>query len=162
MQQYWIRLSHMKILLLQYHNLVNHVLCLWQYGLDRILAEEKCLALLARAIDPTQSAMMTDIVKLLSAICIVGEENTYVFASLIISTHLCLYSFFDVERLHVSNFTKAKLSLRLNTTYMELLSFKSKQHVCSLTLIQIFFEDLCHILQDWCWYIVYWLMFAKV
>uniref|UniRef100_A0A8K9XP91 Diaphanous related formin 3 n=1 Tax=Oncorhynchus mykiss TaxID=8022 RepID=A0A8K9XP91_ONCMY len=38
--------------------------------------EEKCLTLLARAIDPTQPAMMTDVVKLLSAICIVGEENT--------------------------------------------------------------------------------------
>ncbi|XP_068586386.1 protein diaphanous homolog 3-like [Cebidichthys violaceus] len=47
-----------------------------KYGLDRILAEEKSLALLARAIDPSQSAMMTDVVKLLSAICIVGEENT--------------------------------------------------------------------------------------
>ncbi|CAJ1049539.1 protein diaphanous homolog 3-like isoform X2 [Xyrichtys novacula] len=47
-----------------------------KYGLDRILGEEKSLALLARAIDPTQSAMMTDVVKLLSAICIVGEENT--------------------------------------------------------------------------------------
>uniref|UniRef100_A0A669BM11 Diaphanous-related formin 3 n=1 Tax=Oreochromis niloticus TaxID=8128 RepID=A0A669BM11_ORENI len=47
-----------------------------KYGLDRILGEEKSLALLARAIDPNQSAMMTDVVKLLSAICIVGEENT--------------------------------------------------------------------------------------
>ncbi|KAI3377529.1 hypothetical protein L3Q82_008695 [Scortum barcoo] len=47
-----------------------------KYGLDRILGEEKSLALLARAIDPTQPAMMTDVVKLLSAICIVGEENT--------------------------------------------------------------------------------------
>uniref|UniRef100_A0A3Q3XDH0 Uncharacterized protein n=1 Tax=Mola mola TaxID=94237 RepID=A0A3Q3XDH0_MOLML len=47
-----------------------------KYGLDRILGEEKSLALLAKAIDPTQSAMMTDVVKLLSAICIVGEENT--------------------------------------------------------------------------------------
>ncbi|KAF0042953.1 hypothetical protein F2P81_004290 [Scophthalmus maximus] len=47
-----------------------------KYGLDRILGEEKSLSLLARAIDPTQSAMMTDVVKLLSAICIVGEENT--------------------------------------------------------------------------------------
>uniref|UniRef100_A0A3P8R0U3 Diaphanous-related formin 3 n=1 Tax=Astatotilapia calliptera TaxID=8154 RepID=A0A3P8R0U3_ASTCA len=46
-----------------------------KYGLDRILGEEKSLALLARAIDPNQSAMMTDVVKLLSAICIVGEEN---------------------------------------------------------------------------------------
>uniref|UniRef100_A0A8K9XJ12 Diaphanous related formin 3 n=1 Tax=Oncorhynchus mykiss TaxID=8022 RepID=A0A8K9XJ12_ONCMY len=46
------------------------------YGLERILSEEKCLTLLARAIDPTQPAMMTDVVKLLSAICIVGEENT--------------------------------------------------------------------------------------
>ncbi|KAM7405962.1 hypothetical protein PAMP_000371 [Pampus punctatissimus] len=46
-----------------------------KYGLDRILGEEKSLALLARAIDPTQPAMMTDVVKLLSAICIVGEEN---------------------------------------------------------------------------------------
>uniref|UniRef100_A0A8C6M0Z7 Diaphanous-related formin 3 n=1 Tax=Nothobranchius furzeri TaxID=105023 RepID=A0A8C6M0Z7_NOTFU len=48
-----------------------------KYGLDRILGEEKSLALLARAIDPSQSAMMTEVVKLLSAICIVGEENTY-------------------------------------------------------------------------------------
>nr|XP_054588378.1 protein diaphanous homolog 3 isoform X2 [Nothobranchius furzeri] len=47
-----------------------------KYGLDRILGEEKSLALLARAIDPSQSAMMTEVVKLLSAICIVGEENT--------------------------------------------------------------------------------------
>ncbi|KAK2853873.1 hypothetical protein Q5P01_006534 [Channa striata] len=47
-----------------------------KYGLDRILGEERSLALLARAIDPSQSAMMTDVVKLLSAICIVGEENT--------------------------------------------------------------------------------------
>eukprot|EP00063_Salmo_salar_P033349 XP_014008184.1 PREDICTED: protein diaphanous homolog 3-like [Salmo salar] len=47
-----------------------------KYGLERILGEEKCLSLLARAIDPTQPAMMTDVVKLLSAICIVGEENT--------------------------------------------------------------------------------------
>uniref|UniRef100_A0A8C2WUN1 Mitochondrial fission regulator n=1 Tax=Cyclopterus lumpus TaxID=8103 RepID=A0A8C2WUN1_CYCLU len=56
----------------------NHVLylCLLQYGLDRILGEEKSLSLLARAIDPSQSAMMTDVMKLLSAICIVGEENT--------------------------------------------------------------------------------------
>uniref|UniRef100_A0AAQ5XY91 Diaphanous-related formin 3 n=1 Tax=Amphiprion ocellaris TaxID=80972 RepID=A0AAQ5XY91_AMPOC len=43
--------------------------------LERLLFK-KHLALLARAIDPTQSAMMTDVVKLLSAICIVGEENT--------------------------------------------------------------------------------------
>nr|XP_057944944.1 protein diaphanous homolog 3-like [Doryrhamphus excisus] len=46
-----------------------------KYGLDRILGEERSLTLLARAIDPTQSAMMIDVVKLLSAICIVGEEN---------------------------------------------------------------------------------------
>ncbi|XP_066562772.1 protein diaphanous homolog 3 isoform X1 [Amia ocellicauda] len=46
-----------------------------KYGLDRILGEEKSLSLLARAIDPRQSSMMTDVVKLLSAICIVGEEN---------------------------------------------------------------------------------------
>uniref|UniRef100_A0A9J7XCS5 Diaphanous-related formin 3 n=1 Tax=Cyprinus carpio carpio TaxID=630221 RepID=A0A9J7XCS5_CYPCA len=47
-----------------------------QYGLERILGEEKSLALLAQAIDPGQPVMMTDVVKLLSAICIVGEENT--------------------------------------------------------------------------------------
>uniref|UniRef100_A0A8C9SV95 Diaphanous-related formin 3 n=1 Tax=Scleropages formosus TaxID=113540 RepID=A0A8C9SV95_SCLFO len=34
------------------------------------------LSLLAQAIDPSQPSMMTDVVKLLSAICIVGEENT--------------------------------------------------------------------------------------
>ncbi|KAL1021704.1 hypothetical protein UPYG_G00016860 [Umbra pygmaea] len=47
-----------------------------KYGLERILGEENSLTLLARAIDPSQPAMMTDVVKLLSAICIVGEENT--------------------------------------------------------------------------------------
>ncbi|KAF7703658.1 hypothetical protein HF521_022665 [Silurus meridionalis] len=47
-----------------------------KYGLERILGEEKSLELLARAMDPHQPAMMTDVVKLLSAICIVGEENT--------------------------------------------------------------------------------------
>ncbi|XP_060797730.1 protein diaphanous homolog 3 isoform X2 [Neoarius graeffei] len=47
-----------------------------KYGLERIFGEEKSLALLARAMDPHQPAMMTDVVKLLSAICIVGEENT--------------------------------------------------------------------------------------
>ncbi|KAJ8350117.1 hypothetical protein SKAU_G00252470 [Synaphobranchus kaupii] len=47
-----------------------------KFGLERILSEEKSLVLLARAIDPSQPAMMTDVVKLLSAICIVGEENT--------------------------------------------------------------------------------------
>ncbi|KAA0707585.1 Protein diaphanous -like protein 3 [Triplophysa tibetana] len=47
-----------------------------KYGLERILGEENSLALLARAMDPCQPAMMTDVVKLLSAICIVGEENT--------------------------------------------------------------------------------------
>ncbi|XP_030627945.1 protein diaphanous homolog 3-like [Chanos chanos] len=47
-----------------------------KYGLERIIGEEKSLTLLARAIDPCQPAMMTDVVKLLSAICIVGEENT--------------------------------------------------------------------------------------
>ncbi|KAJ8387280.1 hypothetical protein AAFF_G00159030 [Aldrovandia affinis] len=47
-----------------------------KYGLERILSEEKSLTLLAQALDPSQPAMMTDAVKLLSAICIVGEENT--------------------------------------------------------------------------------------
>ncbi|KAJ8252936.1 hypothetical protein GJAV_G00207320 [Gymnothorax javanicus] len=47
-----------------------------KFGLERILSEEKSLTLLARAVDPSQPAMMTDVVKLLSAICIVGEENT--------------------------------------------------------------------------------------
>ncbi|XP_069035095.1 protein diaphanous homolog 3 isoform X3 [Lepisosteus oculatus] len=46
-----------------------------KYGLERILGEQKSLCLLARAIDPRQPSMMTDVVKLLSAICIVGEEN---------------------------------------------------------------------------------------
>ncbi|RXM94609.1 Protein diaphanous-like 3 [Acipenser ruthenus] len=48
-----------------------------KYGLERILGEEKSLSLLARAIEPRQPNMMTDVVKLLSAICIVGEENTF-------------------------------------------------------------------------------------
>ncbi|XP_043913564.1 protein diaphanous homolog 2 isoform X2 [Protopterus annectens] len=47
-----------------------------KYGLQRILGDERGLFLLARAIDPKQVNMMTDIVRLLSVICIVGEENT--------------------------------------------------------------------------------------
>uniref|UniRef100_A0A8C0Z9B4 Diaphanous related formin 3 n=1 Tax=Cyanistes caeruleus TaxID=156563 RepID=A0A8C0Z9B4_CYACU len=46
-----------------------------KYGLERILGEERSLLLLAKAVDPKQTNMMTDIVKLLSAMCIVGEEN---------------------------------------------------------------------------------------
>ncbi|XP_051791304.1 protein diaphanous homolog 2 isoform X3 [Erpetoichthys calabaricus] len=46
-----------------------------KYGLQRILGDERSLQLLARAIDPKQANMMTEIVKILSAICIVGEEN---------------------------------------------------------------------------------------
>ncbi|XP_054829401.1 protein diaphanous homolog 3 [Eublepharis macularius] len=46
-----------------------------KYGLERIMDEQRSLSLLAKAIDPKQTNMMTDIVKLLSAICIVGEEN---------------------------------------------------------------------------------------
>uniref|UniRef100_A0A8B9C2E2 Diaphanous related formin 3 n=1 Tax=Anser brachyrhynchus TaxID=132585 RepID=A0A8B9C2E2_9AVES len=45
------------------------------YGLERILGEERSLLLLIKAIDPKQTSMMTDIVKLLSAMCIVGEES---------------------------------------------------------------------------------------
>uniref|UniRef100_A0A803VS26 Diaphanous related formin 3 n=1 Tax=Ficedula albicollis TaxID=59894 RepID=A0A803VS26_FICAL len=48
---------------------------IYSYGLERILGEERSLLLLAKAIDPKQTNMMTDIVKLLSAMCIVGEEN---------------------------------------------------------------------------------------
>uniref|UniRef100_A0A452H264 Uncharacterized protein n=1 Tax=Gopherus agassizii TaxID=38772 RepID=A0A452H264_9SAUR len=39
------------------------------------LGDERSLLLLARAIDPKQPNMMTETVKILSAICIVGEEN---------------------------------------------------------------------------------------
>uniref|UniRef100_A0A8C2U8W7 Diaphanous related formin 3 n=1 Tax=Coturnix japonica TaxID=93934 RepID=A0A8C2U8W7_COTJA len=46
-----------------------------KYGLERILGEERSLLLLIKAIDPKQTNMMTDIVKLLSAMCIVGEES---------------------------------------------------------------------------------------
>ncbi|XP_053734744.1 protein diaphanous homolog 2 isoform X2 [Synchiropus splendidus] len=46
-----------------------------KYGLQRILGDERSLLLLARAIDPKQTHMMTEIVKILSAFCIVGEEN---------------------------------------------------------------------------------------
>ncbi|XP_073068650.1 protein diaphanous homolog 3 isoform X5 [Manis javanica] len=45
------------------------------YGLKRIMSEERSLSLLAKAIDPEHPNMMTDVVKLLSAVCIVGEEN---------------------------------------------------------------------------------------
>ncbi|XP_041845513.1 protein diaphanous homolog 2 isoform X2 [Melanotaenia boesemani] len=46
-----------------------------KYGLQRILGDERSLLLLTRAIDPKQTNMMTEIVKILSAICIIGEEN---------------------------------------------------------------------------------------
>uniref|UniRef100_A0A8C5FDG0 Diaphanous related formin 2 n=1 Tax=Gadus morhua TaxID=8049 RepID=A0A8C5FDG0_GADMO len=46
-----------------------------KYGLQRILGDERSLLLLARAIDPKQANMMTEIVKILSAVCIIGEEN---------------------------------------------------------------------------------------
>ncbi|XP_018427343.1 PREDICTED: protein diaphanous homolog 3-like [Nanorana parkeri] len=46
-----------------------------KHGLERIMVEERSLSLLAKAMDPKQPNMMTDVVKLLSAICIVGEEN---------------------------------------------------------------------------------------
>uniref|UniRef100_A0A7N6BQI0 Diaphanous-related formin 3 n=1 Tax=Anabas testudineus TaxID=64144 RepID=A0A7N6BQI0_ANATE len=45
-------------------------------GLGLLLDILERLLFKKQAIDPTQSAMMTDVVKLLSAICIVGEENT--------------------------------------------------------------------------------------
>ncbi|XP_010713535.1 protein diaphanous homolog 2 isoform X2 [Meleagris gallopavo] len=46
-----------------------------KYGLQRILGDERSLLLLSRAIDPKQPHMMTETVKILSAICIVGEER---------------------------------------------------------------------------------------
>ncbi|XP_030354099.1 protein diaphanous homolog 2 isoform X4 [Strigops habroptila] len=46
-----------------------------KYGLQRILGDERSLLLLSRAIDPKQPHMMTETVKILSALCIVGEEN---------------------------------------------------------------------------------------
>ncbi|XP_063160618.1 protein diaphanous homolog 3 [Candoia aspera] len=46
-----------------------------KYGLERIMGEERSFSLLAKTIDPKQINMMTDAVKLLSAICIIGEEN---------------------------------------------------------------------------------------
>uniref|UniRef100_A0A8D2PRD9 Protein diaphanous homolog 2 n=1 Tax=Zosterops lateralis melanops TaxID=1220523 RepID=A0A8D2PRD9_ZOSLA len=46
-----------------------------KYGLQRILGDERSFLLLSRAIDPRQPHMMTETVKILSAICIVGEEN---------------------------------------------------------------------------------------
>ncbi|KAM8908098.1 protein diaphanous homolog 2 isoform 4-T6 [Spinachia spinachia] len=46
-----------------------------KYGLQRILGDERSLLLLARAIDPKQTNMMIETVKILSAFCIIGEEN---------------------------------------------------------------------------------------
>uniref|UniRef100_A0A2K6NXT6 Diaphanous related formin 3 n=1 Tax=Rhinopithecus roxellana TaxID=61622 RepID=A0A2K6NXT6_RHIRO len=46
-----------------------------QYGLERIMSEERSLSLLTKAMDPRHPNMMTDVVKLLSAVCIVGEES---------------------------------------------------------------------------------------
>lgn len=56
-------------------SILAHLFCVLQYGLQRILGDERSLLLLARAIDPKQTNMMTEIVKILSAICIIGEEN---------------------------------------------------------------------------------------
>lgn len=39
------------------------------------MSEERSLSLLALAIDPVHPGMMTDVLKLLSAVCIVGEES---------------------------------------------------------------------------------------
>ncbi|XP_063068121.1 protein diaphanous homolog 3-like [Engraulis encrasicolus] len=75
-----------------------------KYGLERILGEEKSLALLARAMDPGQPAMMTDVVKLLSAICIVGEENTLEKVLEAITS--------EGERRDVSRFTPIVLGLK--------------------------------------------------
>ncbi|XP_017671492.1 PREDICTED: protein diaphanous homolog 2 isoform X2 [Lepidothrix coronata] len=46
-----------------------------KYGLQRIIGDQRGLLLLSRAIDPKQPHMMTETVKILSAICIVGEES---------------------------------------------------------------------------------------
>ncbi|XP_077464737.1 protein diaphanous homolog 2 isoform X3 [Stigmatopora argus] len=46
-----------------------------KYGLQRILGDERSLLLLARSVDPKQTGMMTETVKILSAFCIIGEEN---------------------------------------------------------------------------------------
>ncbi|KAL1780911.1 diaphanous-like 3 isoform X1 [Sigmodon hispidus] len=46
-----------------------------QYGLERIMSEGRSLSLLAKAMDPKQPSMMADVVKLLSAVCIVGEDT---------------------------------------------------------------------------------------
>lgn len=54
---------------------MNVLFFFFKFGLQRILGDERSLLLLARAIDPKQPNMMTEIVKILSAICIVGEEN---------------------------------------------------------------------------------------
>ena len=60
-----------------FHRQLNEssFVCFLYFGLQRILGDERSLLLLARAIDPKQQNMMTEIVKILSAICIVGEEN---------------------------------------------------------------------------------------
>ncbi|XP_029139273.1 protein diaphanous homolog 3 [Protobothrops mucrosquamatus] len=46
-----------------------------KYGLERIMSEKRSFSLLAKTIDPKQINMMTDAVKLLSAMCIIGDEN---------------------------------------------------------------------------------------
>ncbi|ERE90266.1 putative protein diaphanous-like protein [Cricetulus griseus] len=53
------------------------------YGLERIMSEERSLSLLAKAMDPKQPSMMADVVKLLSAMCIVGEESIQQYFKLI-------------------------------------------------------------------------------
>uniref|UniRef100_A0A3Q1CXN5 Diaphanous-related formin 2 n=1 Tax=Amphiprion ocellaris TaxID=80972 RepID=A0A3Q1CXN5_AMPOC len=62
-------------LLLDLFSVLPRLFHVSQYGLQRILGDERSLLLLARAIDPKQTNMMTEIVKILSAFCIIGEEN---------------------------------------------------------------------------------------
>ncbi|KAG9478170.1 hypothetical protein GDO78_013267, partial [Eleutherodactylus coqui] len=73
-----------------------------KYGLQRMLGEEKSLTLLARAIDPKQANMMTEILKILSAICIVGEDNITVSCMQFINALLTSPEDLDF-RIHLRN-----------------------------------------------------------
>ncbi|KAH0624455.1 hypothetical protein JD844_031900 [Phrynosoma platyrhinos] len=74
-----------------------------KYGLERIMGEKRSFSLLTKAIDPRQINMMTDVAKLLSAICIVGEENIRMVACMQLINAL-VTSPDDLDfRLHIRN-----------------------------------------------------------
>lgn len=62
----------MSALLLPIYACSNSFICVYyQYGLSMTLKSKDGLILLARSIDPNYPGMMTDVVKLIAAVCLV-------------------------------------------------------------------------------------------